>query len=378
MEWFKLNLRHLRILALVHRTQSLSEAARQAHVTQPAASQALFQLEAGLDCSFFERRPDGVTSTAFAESFAPRIETALEALQSPNITMAQMRALIAFADEGSYLGASKVLGVSSPSLNRAIRDLTIVLGEPLLARRGRGMTLTAQGRTHTRQFRLARSELIAGLTELQNIKGKEVGRIAIGAMPLSRARVLPAAICRFRARHPQVEIAVHEGSYAELIEPLRDSALDVIIGALRPEATADLSQTLVFEDHPVILAGAHHPILQSDAVSLPELADYEWALPPQGTPLRKQCCAFFESEGLPPPSVPIESGSVLLIRELLRQSDLLTLLSKDQVSVELEASWLKVVRTLPHTFVRRIGVTTRAGWRPTPLQTAFIDLLYDP
>lgn len=375
MEWFKLNLRHLRVLALVHRTQSLSEAARQAHVTQPAASQALQQLETQLSCSFFERRTDGVVSTPFATSLASRIDAALGFLPSPKVTMAQLRALIAFADQGSYLGASQALGVSSPSLNRAMRDLTIVVGHTLLSRRGRGMTLTQEGRTLVRHFRLARSELVAGLTEIENLKGQEVGRIAIGAMPLSRARVLPAAISQFRKAYPHMDIAVHEGSYSELIEPLRDSALDLIIGALRPDPGADIVQRLLFEDHPVVLSRAGHPLLRKESVSVSDLARYEWALPPENTPLRKQWSQLFKAEGLRAPSVPIESGSVLLIRELLKQSDLLTLLSRDQVSVELEAGWLTQVCSSPDDFIRKIGMTTRSGWRPTPLQTKFIEIL---
>ena len=39
----------------------------------------------------------------------------------------------------------------------------------------------------------------------------------------------------------------------------------------------------------------------------------------------------------PPPAVPIESGSVMMIRQILIDSDFLTMLSPDQVAVELEA-----------------------------------------
>jgi hypothetical protein len=76
-----------------------------------------------------------------------------------------------------------------------------------------------------------------------------------------------------------------------------------------------------------------------------------------------------------PPRIPIESGSVLANREILRKSDFLTLLSPDQVAVELEAGWLVKICDAPGNLVRTIGNTTRAAWRPTDLQAAFLEVL---
>jgi DNA-binding transcriptional LysR family regulator len=73
--------------------------------------------------------------------------------------------------------------------------------------------------------------------------------------------------------------------------------------------------------------------------------------------------------------VPIECGSVIMVRQLLVQSDFLTLLSPDQVAVELEAGWLVRVADAPGEISRTIGITTRADWRPTRLQQGFITAL---
>ena len=58
---------------------------------------------------------------------------------------------------------------------------------------------------------------------------------------------------------------------------------------------------------------------------------------------------------------------------MLLDSDFLTLLSPDQVAVELEAGWLTQVGEPPAELRRTIGVTTRSGWRPTGMQQAFLD-----
>ncbi|MGB5725318.1 MAG: LysR family transcriptional regulator, partial [Parasphingorhabdus sp.] len=71
----------------------------------------------------------------------------------------------------------------------------------------------------------------------------------------------------------------------------------------------------------------------------------------------------------------IECGSVITIRQILIESDFLTLLSPDQVAVELEAGWLTKIAEIPKEFIRNIGMTTRTDWRPTAMQAKFITLL---
>ena len=68
--------------------------------------------------------------------------------------------------------------------------------------------------------------------------------------------------------------------------------------------------------------------------------------------------------------------SVIANREILRKSNFLTLLSPDQVAVELEAGWLIKICEAPENLERTIGTTTRAGWRPTAMQTTFLDTLH--
>ncbi|QIK77791.1 LysR family transcriptional regulator [Sphingomonas piscis] len=367
-----LNLRHLRAVLAIHRHGSISGAAREVNLTQPAITQGLARVEQQLGLSLFERSSGGMTPTAAADLLVPRIEAALHRIASPRVTAAQMRSFLALARAGSYAGAAQAIGTSEPSLHRAVRDLSLALGRELVERRGRGVALTAKGRGLARALALAGAELEAGLEEVAALAGRETGCIAIGAMPLCRARLLPSAIARFHARFPDYRVVVAEGSHAELVGPLREGELDLLIGALRePSAGPDLNQQPLFEDRPVVVARAGHPLAGSRP-SLETLASYPWTIAASGAPLRDHWESMFTGHGLSVPRVPVECGSVITIRQLLMSSDFLTLLSPDQVAVELEAGWLTVIGPAPPDIVRTIGVTTRAGWRPTPLQRHFL------
>ena len=369
------NIRHFAAFAATVRHGSVTRAARAVNLTQPALTQAIARLEAELGCALFERGASGMTPTEPARLLAPRAEAAIAHVGSPRVTGTQLRAFLALARAGSYAGAAEATGLSAASLHRAVADLAVALGQRLVDKRGRSILLTPQGERRARGFGLAMAELRAGLAEVAAWQGKAAGRIVVGAMPLSRARWLPETLLRFHALHPGVAIAVVEGSHSELAGPLRDGEIDLMLGALREAALLeDLAQEPVFEDRPQLVMRAGHPLLLSEKPMGAQLAGFPWILPARDTPLRRYWEAMMRSAGAEPPDVGIECGSVLTVRQLLLGSDALTLLSPAQLAVELEAGVLATLPT-PAPVLRRIGITTREGWRPTAPQAAFVALL---
>ncbi len=368
------NIRHFAALAATVRHGSLSRAARAVNLSQPALTQAITGLEASLGTTLFERGPQGMTPTEAALLLAPRAEAAIEHIGSSRVTGTQLRAFLAVVRAGSYSAAAEATGISAASLHRAVADLSVALGQRLIDRRGRTLVLTPAGERRARGFGLATAELRAGLAEVAALQGKAGGRIAVGAMPLSRARWLPEVIARFIPAHPGVDVAVHEGSHVELVGPLRDGEIDLMLGALREGARADdLEQEAVFEDRPALVMRAGHPLLTA-ADPASAMFAYPWLLPSAETPLRRYWQDMVLGLGREVPHVQVECGSVMMIRQLLLGSDALSLLSPAQVSVELDAGMLAAMPT-PVPVARTIGIITRPGWRPTAAQADFLALL---
>lgn len=385
-----LNLRHLRAVAAIAAQHSMSAAARAVNLSQPALTQGLAKLERQLGAELFHRHAGGMSATAEGERLARRAAAALSHLAAaaraigrgggrgftrPDLLMtsAQTRAFVALADSGSFVGAATATGLSQPALHRAVRDLEQVSGAALVERRGRGVAVTPAGRRLARGIRLAYAEIAAGIAETRADRGTRTGRLVVGAMPLCRALLLPAALAELMREAPDAAIDVVEGSRRELVEPLRDGLIDLMIGALRDAIATDLTQHPLFTDRLVIVARAGHPLAGSGAVSRDDLARFPWVIGRVGTPLRGLWERLFE--GSPLPVAPIECGSVMVIRGILRDSDLLTLLSPDQVAMEVESGMLAAIDVPADLPSRVIGVTTRAGWHPTPLQARFLDLL---
>jgi DNA-binding transcriptional LysR family regulator len=106
---------------------------------------------------------------------------------------------------------------------------------------------------------------------------------------------------------------------------------------------------------------------------LEALASHDWIVGSAGSPLRERWEAMFH--GRPMPAIPVECGSVMVIRGVLAGSDLLSLLSPDQVALEIASGMLTTIDAPIASGERTIGITTREGWRPTAAQLRFVGLL---
>jgi len=383
MDPFDLNLRHLRALAAIVARGSMSAAAEVVSLSQPALTQGLAKLERQLGAALFDRHSDGMTPTEAGLALAARTEAAFGRLGGavpggrrgfarPErlMTATQLRAFLALADAGSFVGAGVATELSQPAIHRAVRDLEQVCGVVLVERRGRGIALSDAGRRLTRGTRLAAAEIAAGIVEAApDLHG---GQIAIGAMPLSRALLLPRAVARIAREMPATQFDISEGSWRDLVEPLRDGAIDMMIGALRDQSAPDLHQAPLLDDRLVIVGRVDHPLAGGAMPGRAALAAYPWIVARAGAPLRTLWEGLFAGD---PPPAPIECGSVMVIRGILRDGDFLTMLSPDQVALEIASGMLAMVGPELEASGRVIGVTTRAGWRPTRVQARFLEVL---
>lgn len=380
---FDLNLRHLRGVVAIQQKGSVSAAAELVHLSQPALTQGVAKLEAQLDTPLFTRRAGGMDATVAGAALAARSLAAFAHLAgavrsgrrftSPEglMTATQARAFLALADAGSFVGAAAATGLSQPAIHRAVRDLEQVCGQALVDRHGRGIALSRAGLRLARGVRLARGEIAAAIAEITTREG---GSVVIGAMPLSRAMLVPRAIAQTVVEAPHVEIDVIEGSWRELVEALRDGAIDLTIGALRPEpGPPDLQQTPLMTDRLMIVGRAGHPLAGVAAPTPGQLAGFPWVVSHAGAPLRALWERLFGAGPLP--HAPVHCGSVMVIRGILAESDFLTLLSPQQVALEVTSGVLVAIGPEPEMSGRTIGVTTRRDWRPTRAQARFLDAL---
>lgn len=380
----KASLRHLRVFLAVAEHGSITRAAEIGLVSQPAVTQAVAKLERAAGAALFRRTPQGLFPTEVGAALVRRVRRALDRLDpaldavAPRLrltaTASQLQALIAMRETENFTLAARRLGIAQPTVHRAITQVEQEAGRTLFERTGRGMLATRPAQALALAARLAFAELDQAEADVAELTGREVGRIVVGAMPLSRSSVLPPAIARFRQLRPRLPILVHDGPYDELLAGLRRGEIDLLIGALRaPAPIGDVEQRELFRDDLVLVARRGHPLARGAAITPAALAAYPWVVARAGTPTRGHFDRLFA--GGPAPASLVESGSVILMRELIEASDHLGCVSRLQARAEIARGLLAILPFDMAGTARPIGLTLRAGWVPTRAQSEFIALL---
>lgn len=148
---------------------------------------------------------------------------------NPNrIKPAQLRALVAIADQGNFSEAALHLDISQSAVSHAIASLEEELGVVLLSRGRHGANLTPIGErmvSHARQV-LQLLETMAKEADL--VKGLQGGSVRVACFRSVATHVLPGLIAQFRDRYPNITIMVIEyPGAADVEQALREGRADI-------------------------------------------------------------------------------------------------------------------------------------------------------
>ena len=163
--------------------------------------------------------------------------------QAINFDWNQARAFLATAQEGSLSAASRVLGLTQPTLGRQVSALEDSLGVTLFERVGRSLVLTDAGQdllTHVRGMGDAAGKFsMAAAGQSQQVDG----HVAITATDIMSTYHLPSILRNLRDVAPGIEITVVSSNS---VQNLMRREADIAIRHTRP-TEPDLIARLVAE-----------------------------------------------------------------------------------------------------------------------------------
>ena len=180
-------------------------------------------------------------------------------LERPSLVSAVAPVLAEFAAvarAGHLTHAAEELGISQPTLSRAMNRLEEQLGVPLFSHVGRGIQLTAHGRRL-----LARAEQALDVLELagQEVAADadpEYGQVSLAHLK-SLGMTVPALLRVFRAAHPNVRFCLTEASSDRMMELLRAGEVDLCLIAPLPEDRDIAAIPLLQQEMRLVVPAGH-------------------------------------------------------------------------------------------------------------------------
>ena len=192
------------------------------------------------------------------------------------IELREIRVFLALAQELHFGRAAEQLGVTQSRVSQSLRELEAKLGDRLVDRTSRRVTLTAAGERFLAEVDPAHQRLSAVLKSASHDGSEIEGGLRIGLRTaISAGPRLIDLIKAFEERHPGCSVEVKELALLDRFEPLRRGDVDLMVSVLPLEEPDLVAGPTLSRDARVLAVADDHPLGARAEVTTEDIADYE-------------------------------------------------------------------------------------------------------
>lgn len=214
-------------------------------------------------------------------------------LNYSDLSLKDIRYLIALSEHLHFGDAAEAVNVSQPALSKQIKEIEQILGVKIFERSKRLVKISKEGQDIITQAKIIASEAQKLISFASKDEEPLSGKLKVGIIASSGPYVLPSILKPIMKRYPSLELLVREGHTEELLDLLKRSELDLLIAADTFEDKSVLKFDLFFEPFLLAVSAKHclanrtfvteNDICPSEMIILEEgncLSDQTWALCP--------------------------------------------------------------------------------------------------
>ncbi|MFC9294969.1 LysR family transcriptional regulator [Streptomyces sp. NPDC057011] len=200
------------------------------------------------------------------------------------IDVQRLRILRAVAEHGSFNRAAGALLLTPSAVSQHIASLERTLGHPVAVRSTRGVTLTEPGRLLVEAAETISAELDQVRREIDRLTAPRP-RLTVATFTSGGRYLLPGALSRFVAAHPEVELTVLEAEPEAAVPMVRGGAADLALTyhfdgppPVPPGGRPGLDWVALMEDPLWVVLPGGHRLAGRSSIGLGELSADRWVL----------------------------------------------------------------------------------------------------
>jgi LysR family cys regulon transcriptional activator len=170
---------------------------------------------------------------------------------------------------------ANALYTSQPGVSKNLKDLEDELGVELFIRRGKRLLgLTEPGKELIETV----ERILRDAQNLRNIAdqfaSREQGSLTLATTHTQARYALPEVIKQFKARYPQVHLALHQCSPREIVEMLISGEADIGIATEAIDGVPELVSFPCYSWHHAVIVPQGHPLANLPVLTLEAVAAY--------------------------------------------------------------------------------------------------------
>jgi len=185
--------------------------------------------------------------------------------------MHQIRYFLTVCETGNFTRAAELCNVSQPALTTAIKKLEDDLGGPLFHRERGRVSETGLGTLMRPRLEHIWQETHAALNDADNYHRLHKVPMKLGVMVTVGPTRLSGLLASYKAKHPSVEVEVHEGGLEDLIGRLDSGEFELAVFNQPGVPDSRLNLTPLYAERYMVLYPQGHRFEGRDGVGLDDL-----------------------------------------------------------------------------------------------------------
>ncbi len=285
----------------------------------------------------------------------------------------QLRYFVEVAQREHVTEAAEFLNVAQSAVSYQITKLEEELGVKLLERVGRNIKVTQIGTIFLQYVLTALKTIEEAKEKVEEYLDPQAGTIKIG-YPTSLARYwLPNVISVYKEDVPNVTFHLRQGSYAYLIDAVKNGEIDLAFLGPVPMKEPDLEAKILFMETIVALLPHRHPLAVRKSLSLSDLRTDPFVLFPKGYILRKIVVEACREAGFEP-NITSEGEDMDALKGLVSAGIGVSLLPESTFYDSVPRFSVKIPIESP-TVMRTVGVIIPKNREIAPAEKNFYHFL---
>lgn len=287
--------------------------------------------------------------------------------------MHQIRYFLALCETLNFTRAAERCHVTQPSLTRAIKALEDELGGPMFRRERRHTSMTGLGEMMRPHLAQVLAETEAARQRAKSFGAMEDAPLELGLMCTIGPRRLAGLIGGFKARHPRVDLRLHEARGGDIQRELLEGKIDVALYASPGGVDDRLVAQPLYRERFVVGFAPGHPFERLEAVRGRDLSGQRV--------IRRTQCEFHDyiKERLAPHVARLTVGGASDRDETVQSMALAGLGVCNMPEYSVSAPGLLTRPLVEPAIEREVSVVTVRGRRHLPAVAAFVaDTLRHP
>ena len=244
----------------------------------------------------------------------------------------QLKYFVKVAEYLNFSEAAKMLFVTQSTLSQQIRQLEQELNTPLFQRNSHSVSLTEAGEKLLPYAINTLNSADTCFDRIHDLQKLLTGTLNIG-VTYSFSPILTETLLTFMNRYPKVRLNIFYKPMSELMSMLSHRELDFVLAFKPCTPYEGIESHVLFDNNLVAIVHDGHSLTHKDSITPADLEHFDLALPSTGLQARNAFDKML-SKFVLKLKVRIELNEVNILLKLIKQSELVTILSEATIHNE--------------------------------------------